>query len=176
MINHLVKEVRDSLKSGNYIAGLITALTLPDICGKAEYPGTKSKERYTEWLRKYAKTQFDNPISAGQIYQLRCRFLHESVMETCKEGENDGIDFELIVQPQNRARQDMWFNYGMPQKTVLSVNVVFLCELICFAAENYYKNNKEKFDFVKWNVVNTPYATAMTFGLSEEARRVPLKK
>lgn len=118
----------------------------------------------------------DNPISAEQIYQLRCRFLHESVMETSKEGIDNGIEFELIVQPPDRAHIDMWSLFGTPAKTVLGVNVAYLCELICQTAEQYYQNNEEKFSFMKWKVVNTTFTTAMTFGMTDDARRIPLKK
>ena len=55
MINELVREIVGCLKSGYYMAALTTALTLPDICGKAESPELekKTKLRYINWYNKY---------------------------------------------------------------------------------------------------------------------------
>ncbi len=49
MINQIIKEINACLKNGCYIAALTTALTLPDICGKVEYPNDGNSSRYKKW-------------------------------------------------------------------------------------------------------------------------------
>lgn len=38
LIEQIIKEINTCLKNGCYIVALTIALTLPDICGKVEYP------------------------------------------------------------------------------------------------------------------------------------------
>ena len=46
----ILNDIENSISSQNYYAALALALTIPDICGKAEYPCCKSsKFRYVAW-------------------------------------------------------------------------------------------------------------------------------
>ena len=45
--------------------------------------------------------------------------------------------------------------YGKDMNIVrreLKVYISHLCYILCTAAEDYYKNNKEKFDFIKYSI------------------------
>ena len=63
MINRIINEIKVCLNTNCFIAALTTALTLPDICGKAEYgewvndqQGDKrvyNKMRYVKWYNQY---------------------------------------------------------------------------------------------------------------------------
>ena len=54
MIERIIKEINLSLENECYLSALGMALTLPDICGKAEYPNEKSTtKRYIEWFNTY---------------------------------------------------------------------------------------------------------------------------
>lgn len=46
MVERLVKEIYSGLHNRCYLSALTTALTLPDICGKAKYPNEKTTKRY----------------------------------------------------------------------------------------------------------------------------------
>lgn len=45
MVQRIVDDIRAALDHDLYFAALSTALTLPDICGKAEYPNEKSSKK-----------------------------------------------------------------------------------------------------------------------------------
>ena len=86
MILKLVQDIRKSLEKDLYFAALISAIILPDICGKVEFPEEKSsRKRYILWydkeIGKYEKNPNDKvnmPYLSGEvIYNLRCSLLHE---------------------------------------------------------------------------------------------------
>lgn len=174
MIQRLIKEIEVCLKNELYMAALTTVLTLPDICGKAEYPDYGNKRRYIEWLKLYCEISINNLISANEIYQLRNCMLHQG-SPTTKLRAEEIDEFELIIQPQNQAKKLMQAVYQMPTKRVLCINIESLCELICSAALSYYANNKEKFNFLNYRIVNTDYWTAKELGLTDAAVKINLK-
>lgn len=72
MIFQLVQDIRKALENDLYFVALSSALTLPDICGKATYPNEpSSRKRYISWydeeIGKYEKNPGDKKIC--HIYQ-----------------------------------------------------------------------------------------------------------
>ena len=62
MIIRLVQDIRKALENELYFVALSSALTLPDICGKAAYPTERStRKRYILWydeeIGKYEKNR-----------------------------------------------------------------------------------------------------------------------
>ena len=58
MENHvflkMIDEIEVCLEQELYMSALMLALTIPDICGKAEYPHAKYiVARYTGWYNQY---------------------------------------------------------------------------------------------------------------------------
>ena len=62
MIHKLIDEIEIALENNLYLVALNTALTLPDICGKAEYPQLKTAERYKKWYDEYIGQYEQFPI------------------------------------------------------------------------------------------------------------------
>lgn len=174
MVERLVKEIYAGLRNRCYISALTTALTLPDICGKAKYPTEKTTKRYKLWLNDYVcnKQPFGLQADADTIYNLRCTLLHEG---------NPSIDkakckikkFALIVR-ENSAHittESSCFKVnlnGSKECEHYNIHISILCEKICEAAISYYQSNKEQFNFFNYRIINTDDETAKTFGLSEE--------
>ena len=86
MLQRIIDEVRKSLDNECYIAALALALTIPDICGKAEYPAYRNKNRYTQWYDEsvgYSEKlpdsyEKDMPYLSGEVlYSLRNMMLHQ---------------------------------------------------------------------------------------------------
>ena len=175
MISEMIKEIRMALHHELYITALASALTLPDICGQAEYPKEKVRSRYTEWIQVYAesrkfgehRTCSIDGLRANDVYKLRCAFLHQG------SSEIDTLEyFELVALNPHSANQFQFFSEiqscGNDNKSVsrkVSVNIVMLCEWLCDSAETYYGANKEKFGFVNFKLVNTDYRTTKIFGI-----------
>ena len=62
MIIRLVQDIRKALENELYFVAVSSALTLPDICGKAAYPTEQSsRKRYILWydeeIGKYERIQ-----------------------------------------------------------------------------------------------------------------------
>ena len=180
MINELVGEIIGCLKSGYYMAALTTALTLPDICGKAEYPKLEkqTKQRYINWYNNYiGKPEKEKFLNFGEFYQngelvysLRCSLLHQGNpnIEDGISDKNNIVYFELLYQKEEGAHICMGtseaqvINVNTEEKSVnikYCINIKLLCYKLCKAASKYYSNNKEKFDFFNYRVVWCDFQT-----------------
>lgn len=122
MVLRLVEEIQKALDNDLYFVALCAALTLPDICGKVEYPdGKSSRKWYIDWydkeigqfekcpkeevgLQEEATPQKndDEPELTGEVlYGLRCALLHEGNPNTQSEKFKDTrpIDkFILVIE------------------------------------------------------------------------------
>lgn len=164
----LIDEIESCLENELYLAALSLALTLPDICGKAEYSTTSSiAGRYIGWYNKYMEQYHqgtspyaaDMPYLSGEVvFNLRNSMLHSG---------NPNIDSKKVKQEQCQIDQfELCFEksfsgdtscvaYGAGMKIVkrqYSVNAYLLCYRLCRAAKEYFQNNKEKFNFFNYNV------------------------
>ena len=86
MLIRIVNEVKKCVENECFIAALALAITIPDICGKAEYPDAGVTERYIKWYNNYigkyetsnSSESEDLPYSSGEvIYNLRNSLLHQ---------------------------------------------------------------------------------------------------
>lgn len=169
MIPMIVQEINDCLNDNHLVAALTMALTLPDICGKAEYPNEGStRKRYIDWfdtnLGETENPQFiinDNlPGLTGEVvYQIRCSFLHQGTpsidISKINEERNRVNTFTLVLEDKNDF--DIYGDHSsvktsnfLAAQTVKShiVSVRRLCLILSSVTIGYYKNNKEKFDFI----------------------------
>ena len=184
MVNEIIREVNICLNNGCCIAGLSLALTLPDICGKAYYPELGNKRRYIKWFDEnlgqpkndFERTLFGMPDLCGAVvYSLRCSLLHQG-NPNIKENEFGIIYFELLYRQHDGAhittsssQSEIVKDENGEEKEInrmISINVKNLCEHICLAAEKCYKNDKAKFNFFDYNLVDTDFTTRRLFELT----------
>lgn len=166
MIYRIINDIKQSLENECYFAALSLALILPDMCGRVESPNTGNKSRYTGWCEKYLSEKYytlncpdKKTILDGEtIYSLRCCVLHEG--NPTIEKERGYAGFSLITEKKvgagpykGRVISIREENGDLVASNYLSVNLGSLCETICEAAENYYKENKDRFRFY-YNIIN----------------------
>ncbi len=185
MVNHLIKEVNHCLDNGCCMAGLSLALTLPDICGKAIYPKKKPSERYIQWFDEYiGQYEHDDEhirvgmsyLSGELVYSLRNSILHQGNPNI--DGKKFGIIyFELLYNQQEGGH----IVTGLSEAEIIkdengndkainkkfTVNVRNLCWKICRLAEVCYKEDKDKFNFFNYNLVDIDYYTRHTLGIKD---------
>lgn len=180
MIEKTVKEIRVALDNKLYFIALMSALTLPDICGKAEYPDEKyTGKRYKKWINEYVNSRefgkYEYPAIEGLdvdiIYKLRCNLLHQGTPNV-EESFTDVDYFELVRVNPRGGRQFQYFIENRIEQIdgiekivarIISINIALLCHLLCDSAELYYVDNKEKFEFIRYNLVDIDYHIRKVF-------------
>ena len=175
MIERLVQEIRTALKNELYFVALSSAITLPDICGKAAYPTERSsRKRYILWydeeIVKYEKNPEDKddmPYLSGEvIYSLRCSLLHEGNpnMRNDSLRTNQPIDhFSLVIEKDKPfeiySDASTIIQFEDEQRREYRMNVRRICMILCNVAETYYKENRDKFHFnyeiIDWDEVTS---------------------
>ncbi len=185
MVNELIKEINQCLDNGCVMAGLSLTLTLPDICGKAIYPKLKPSERYIKWFDEYiGQYEHDDehmrvgmPYLSGElVYSLRNSILHQGNPNI--DGKKFGIIyFELMYRQIEGAsvitgsseaeivKDENGNDKAINKKFI--VNVRDLCWKICRLAEVCYSEDKDKFDFFNYNLVDIDYRTRHIFGIKD---------
>lgn len=175
MVVRLVQDIREALENELYFVALSSALTLPDICGKAAYPDERSsRKRYISWydekIGKYEKNPEDKddmPYLSGEvIYSLRCSLLHEGNpnMKNDNLRTNQPIDhFSLVIEKVKPV--DIYLDastitrFGNEQKREYRMNVRRICMILCNMAESYFRDNRDKFHFnyeiIDWDKVTS---------------------
>jgi len=186
MIKELTWEICKCLKDGYYMAALTSALTIPDMCGKAEFPDLKNTgDRYKRWFDKYIGNhekerhgETGMPYLSGElVYSLRCSLLHQgnpNIQEHISD-KNNIIYFELRYQRLEGASRRMGaaeaqiIRVDGEEKTVnikYCIDVKLLCYKLCIAARDYYNKNKEKFDFFNYKIVGLDFDTKRNLGVN----------
>ena len=178
MIERFVKEIRASMDCDLLLPALALSLTLPDTCGKAEYPGLKVGERYIRWydenvidigkMPRFDDSDAEMPHMSGEVvYSLRCQYLHQGTPNIEKnkiKADECKIDlFCLIMDKKNDncPLHDTALVMGPTDEEakkqgavirMYDINVRWFCECVCTAAEKYHKKNKEKFHFIQYEI------------------------
>ncbi len=164
MLIKLVEDIERAIEHECYFSALALALTLPDICGKAEYPELKVGERYKKWCQKYicpirskeAPYSGDMPyLNEDMIFSLRNFFLHQgtpNVEPSSIWDDRCQIDhFKLkITDPDTPDGELSMVSYSAGMKIdrrEITVGVRDICYRLRVAAKKYYEENVHKFTF-----------------------------
>ena len=189
MVQRLIDDIRKALDNNLYYVALVSALTLPDICAKAEYPAEiSSRIRYIDWyndrIGKYENCpdQEDEimPYLSGEVmYSLRCAFLHEgnpnvNNEKLAKWNELPINQFILKIERRNELDHYQDYSeitdiYGQHRRSY-TMDIRRICGIICRAAEAYYRDNKDKFVF-NYKIVDWDKTTT----LRSEKQRISLR-
>ena len=181
MLQRIIEEVRTSLDNECFIAALTLALTIPDICGKAEYPADATTKRYIQWyngyIGHYEKLSdpygTDMPYLSGElIYNLRSLMLHQGTpnidpnkvkVERCKV---DRFILTITDVCDSGLSGVQYDNDNKITERLLEVNIVNLCHKICSVAQEYYSENQNKFTFFQYELVDKRDSTAYAIDLN----------
>lgn len=106
MTQKMIDEIAVALNQGLYLVALSAALTLPDVCGKAEYPEERVSTRYKKWYSTFVP---DGNLPEDSVYALRCSLLHEGnengVLQGVPHPNPDYLYPNLFYQGITRVRE-----------------------------------------------------------------------
>ncbi len=174
MINRLIDDINKALDTEAYMAALALALTLPDICAKAEYGDTlRNKERYIKWFDEYIGKYEICPREEGEecmpylsgevVYSLRNNVLHQGTpnieKEKIKDKTNQIDKFILVIEKKKpfdiyADMSGVGSDLQGRSEREYRVNVRRLCLIICEVASHYYKKNLNRFDFLNFEILD----------------------
>lgn len=163
-----INEIERCMKEKLYLASLTLSLSLPDICGKAEYPNAKVGERYMQWYDQYVGAYeksdslygADMPYLSGEVvYNLRNSLLHSgnpNIVSSKVKEERCRIDLFKLVLDDSLLGDISCVSYGAKmqiRERRYEVNVRVFCMKLCRTAKEYYLQNKDKFDFFEYSIL-----------------------
>ena len=177
-IKLLIGEVKKCNECGCYLAALVVALTLPDICGKVLFPEAKTGERYIKWFDKYigdnerlTLTELvgmdkELPYTTGEMcYKLRCAILHEGTKEIAKKikvtefvlvfGRSSVLEESSVCERIDTGEDDK--EIGRIKEIYWKINTVFLCDKIVNGVEAFLKEDiKDENEMLKIRLYDIP--------------------
>lgn len=193
MLLRLVEDVERAIEHECYFAALALALTLPDICGQAEFPYEGNGARYTKWCRQFVceENSRDNPYSGDMpylnddmLYNLRCAFLHQGIPnpsaniyrgkpprykdERCKV---DHFTLE-ITDPDSPDGETAMVSYTAHMKIdhrEIKIGVRDLCYRLRIAAKKYYEDNPDKFTSFDFDIADHRRKSNPFYQLQEDS-------
>ena len=87
-MDFILEAVESTSRHGYSFPALITALTVPDIAGAVDAPGSGSQARYAQWIDEWFSPSFphyaEHNIDGLGLYALRCKLLHEGLTDPSK--------------------------------------------------------------------------------------------
>lgn len=106
-MNHFIEALEKSIQNKNWYSVLFISLTLPDICGKVEYPNKQSKARTILWYDRYLgpvnKTVIGGQecvfLGGSDFYALRCALLHEGQSDITSQSAKEILERFTFSQP-----------------------------------------------------------------------------
>ncbi len=157
-----LSEIEKALDTKMYIAALYIAVTIPDVCGQAEYQKGSEKTKYMKWYEEYVEPSYvlsspygdDMPYMNSEVmYYFRNNLLHNGTPNIIKEKIHNlrfSIDhFNLVVGNLHRGQFSHISydkDYGIKDRS-LTINIHSLCTTLVTAAKGYYETHKNKFSF-----------------------------
>jgi hypothetical protein len=151
MTNNILEEkiynftdaVRNSLENKNWYAALTLALTLPDICGRLEFPDKSSSKRFIHWFNDYLLDEYTLKnmwgthvfLNGEDAYALRCAYLHQGEVNIEDQRVRKVLsEFTFVIPPENGVIHRNQIN------NLLQLQVDIFCLDICNAIEKWVNN------------------------------------
>jgi len=80
-MQRLLDSLQTAVRNRNWNAALFIAMSIPDICGRIEWPelagSGNARKRFTRWFEKCIGGCISTVLSADDFYLLRCALVHE---------------------------------------------------------------------------------------------------
>lgn len=139
-MKNFLQAIEKSLANENWYSALFLALTLPDICGKIEFPDKNSSKRYIEWFEKYMTRYLIN-VPATDFYALRCAILHEGTDNIMEQEKRKVLEHYIFITKGAHLNSFFDCNIKGENTSFLQLNVERFCKDIGFAVQAWMDEN-----------------------------------
>lgn len=140
-VHRRLNDLYSALDAKCWTAALALAFTLPDACIRLENPDHRQGGHYKAWVERYLlplirrPTMEGDPMSASDIYALRCSYLHSSNLESGDEKTgHKRLDRFMFVAGGNLVDGNLIDN-------ALQLDAEKFCEDIARAVLAWYEAN-----------------------------------
>jgi len=143
-MDNFINAINKAIKGKNWHGALFIALTLPDICGKVEFPRLSSGKRYIDWFDEYMGNKYKTEsvvfLSGEDCYALRCALLHEGTDDITQQRSRKILEQFVFMTdgPHCNLSQDNYVN-GKKVETFLQLRVDKFCKDVCDSVEVWLK-------------------------------------
>jgi hypothetical protein len=147
-LQSFIDAVRKAAAHQNWVAALITAIALPDICGWLENPESSSRSRYAAWFDHFMADEYTGILggrprrkhvflSGSDCFALRCAILHEGTSSTDRQRVRRALARFRFVEPPLVET-----GYGLSQDgSMLILRVDDFCENMCRGVEEWMQES-----------------------------------
>lgn len=96
--------VRAAVNNKNWHGALALGVTIPDVCGRMEFPTIGSEARYKAWWDKYILPKYNKMLYGTDAYALRCAYLHEGTDDVISQRASRALSNFVFVVPPSTGR------------------------------------------------------------------------
>jgi len=95
-MREFLAQVRKGLDANLYYLSLVSALTIPDICGAMDSENGEAKpKKYIAWFDRYIPPEYRGLLDGKDCYDFRCSLLHQG----SSHRKNSRYTRVLFVEP-----------------------------------------------------------------------------
>lgn len=140
-MQHLIDSIEQSVRTQNWYAALALSLTMPDVCGKLQWP-EKNRQRYFDWYNQYV--QNSGPLGgpsfmcAEDCYALRCAFLHQG--EFRLDGQEVRVALDRVHLTAPKPGLYRFNNLYVGRDVALQIDVDMFCQHMCMAVGTWLRD------------------------------------
>lgn len=148
-MNNFIHSIQLSIEQKNWYGALTLALTMPDICGKLEFPKQHTNKRYINWFEKYLGNIYKTTIhgevhvflSGRDAYALRCSYLHGGEADITKQKQQEILDGFVFLASNDPLKKPSHCNRI---NEILQLDTQVFCEDIVEGVKKWIEDNKHK--------------------------------
>jgi len=134
--------IRMAVESENWYGALVTALIMPDVCGRLETPDINSSQRYARWFNEWMGPNYGSAVGASgrehtflsgeDCYALRCSLLHQGGANIERQKARIALDNFHFITPVKA-----WMVHCNQVDNMLQLQVDIFCLQMADAVDSW---------------------------------------
>ena len=140
-LKQIYSEIETALEHGLFYLAITVTTSLPDVCSALEGNVPTNWETYKTWFRENVGTELE-PFGDHECYELRCGVVHQAKFMGVSKNKWSEYDALFFTLPDGRNNRVMGMTIQMPNRKILSMDVVHFCSTMISAARRWEEQKK----------------------------------